>query len=248
MNVFIGYAFIFIIGSVLGWIIEVFFRRFFSSANPERKWLNPGLCTGPYLPLYGTGLVLLYLLSSLDKVEFTSVKAINLIIMFAIMSVSITATEFLFGFVPLKFNKVRLWDYSDRWGNVMGLICPKFSLVWTILGVGYYFLLHKHFVVIFEWAGQGNLAVVFAMGLFYGIMLIDVCVSMQLMSKLKKFAVENNIVVKYEEIKVNIRNFKEKQKEKYHFLFPFHSSRPLSEHLSDWKKSVEDIVNRRKSK
>ena len=42
MNVFLGLAFLFFIGSVLGWFLELIFRRFFSSANPERKWINPG--------------------------------------------------------------------------------------------------------------------------------------------------------------------------------------------------------------
>ena len=53
MNLFLTLAFLFFIGAITGWVIEVLFRRFLSSANPERKWINPGFCTGPYLPLYG---------------------------------------------------------------------------------------------------------------------------------------------------------------------------------------------------
>ena len=44
-------GFLFFIGSLTGWGLEVFYRRFFSAANPERKWINPGFLTGPYLPL-----------------------------------------------------------------------------------------------------------------------------------------------------------------------------------------------------
>ncbi|MGN0035225.1 MAG: hypothetical protein ACI364_05820 [Coriobacteriales bacterium] len=33
--------------------MELFFRRFISSNNPQRKWINPGFLAGPYLPLYG---------------------------------------------------------------------------------------------------------------------------------------------------------------------------------------------------
>ena len=56
MNIFLTLAFLFFIGATLGWVLELLFRRFFSSANPERKWINPGFCVGPYLPLYGCGL------------------------------------------------------------------------------------------------------------------------------------------------------------------------------------------------
>lgn len=50
MSLFLTIAFLFFIGSMAGWVIEVVFRRFFSSANPERKWINPGFLSGPYLP------------------------------------------------------------------------------------------------------------------------------------------------------------------------------------------------------
>ena len=60
MNLFLTLAFLFFIGAITGWVIEVLFRRFLSSANPERKWINPGFCTGPYMTLYGVGLCMLY--------------------------------------------------------------------------------------------------------------------------------------------------------------------------------------------
>lgn len=69
MNILLKLAYLFFIGSVIGWCIEVIFRRFFSSANPERKWINPGFCTGPYLPLYGCGLCILYLIASLESLH-----------------------------------------------------------------------------------------------------------------------------------------------------------------------------------
>ena len=59
MSIFLIYAYLFFLGSLLGWGIEVIYRRFFSKVNPERNWINPGFCVGPYLPLYGTGLCVL---------------------------------------------------------------------------------------------------------------------------------------------------------------------------------------------
>ena len=59
MNLFLTLAFLFCIGSVLGWGLEVIFRRFFSAHH----WVNPGFLVGPYLPLYGSSLCVLYLLA-----------------------------------------------------------------------------------------------------------------------------------------------------------------------------------------
>lgn len=75
VNLLLILAFLFCIGSLAGWVLEVFYRRFFSSANPERKWINPGFCTGPYLPLYGSGLCILYLLASLESVVFFPIRS-----------------------------------------------------------------------------------------------------------------------------------------------------------------------------
>lgn len=48
MNMFLTLAYLFFIGSTLGWVAELLYRRFLSGANPERKWINPGFCVGPY--------------------------------------------------------------------------------------------------------------------------------------------------------------------------------------------------------
>ena len=47
---------LFVVGSLIGWVIELFFRRFVS----QKKWMNPGFLTGPYLPIYGFGVLVLY--------------------------------------------------------------------------------------------------------------------------------------------------------------------------------------------
>ncbi len=34
-------VYLFGMGSIVGWFIELFYRRFRSKQNPERKWINP---------------------------------------------------------------------------------------------------------------------------------------------------------------------------------------------------------------
>ena len=71
-QVFLIIAYLFFFGSFAGWVLELFFRRYFSKANPERKWLNPGFLFGPCVPLYGFGTLALYGLSDCERSIFGS--------------------------------------------------------------------------------------------------------------------------------------------------------------------------------
>lgn len=237
---FFDLAFVFCMGSLSGWIIEVLFRRFLSSANPERKWINPGFCTGPYLPLYGCGLCLMYLIAQLEELHWISSLIWNKTVMLLIMAFCMTAIEYIAGIYSLKVSKVRLWDYSNEWGNIQGVICPKFSLMWTLLGMVYDFLLHPYLLKLL-FLLHSHFASYFATGVFYGIFLVDVANSAQLVSRLKRYAEENNVVVRYEAIKADIRKMHDKAQKHYHFFRPFQTPFPLSEHLKSLKGTFEKI-------
>lgn len=243
MNIFLALAFLFFIGSVSGWVLELLFRRFISSANPERKWINPGFCTGPYLPIYGSGLCLLFLIAQLEDLNLISNPVGNRALLFLVMALCMTGIEYIAGYMSLRFSHVRLWDYSHEWGNVQGIICPKFSVAWALLGAIYYFLIHPYIFEALIWLSH-NLAFSFVIGLFFGVFLVDVVNSAQLVVKLKQFADENDVIVRYEMIKTQIRRKQEEAKEKYHFFSPFRSERPLSEHLKEMRASFE--VRKRK--
>ena len=245
MSLFLTLAFLFFIGSVAGWVMELLFRRFYSSGNPEHKWINPGFCTGPYLPLYGCGLCLLYLIAQLEKFRFVSNPFWNKITLFSAMAVCMTAIEYLAGIISLKILKVRLWDYSNEKFNIQGIICPKFSLIWALLGALYYFLIHPHILGALNWLSD-NLAFSFVIGLFFGIFIIDAAQSVQLVANLKKYAEENDVVVKYEAIKTHIRSVYDERKQKYNFFRPFHSDIPISEHLKKLRSSFETRNLKRK--
>lgn len=246
MSLFLTLAFLFFIGSVFGWVLELFFRRFFSSANPERKWINPGFCTGPYIPLYGSGLCILFLIASLEQYNPFSDPFWNKVFLFLFCALSMTGIEYLAGLGCLKFAKVRLWDYSGEWKNVDGIICPKFSLIWAMLGAVYYFLIHPHILQALYWLSQ-NLAFSFVIGLFFGVFIIDVVNSAQLIVKLKKFAEDNDVIVRYESIKAHIRSVQDKAAQKTSFLHPFRSVRPLHEHLKEMHAGVQSSRRRRQT-
>ena len=231
-------AFLFFMGSVIGWGLEVLFRRFVSYTNPERKWINPGFCTGPYLPLYGFCLCALYLIASLENVIPIEQPFWNKAILFLVMTACMTLIEYLSGVFALKILKVRLWDYSNEWGNLQGIICPRFSAIWAVLGAVYYFLIHPFIKTALVWLSQ-NLAFSFFIGMFFGIFFMDVAHSAQLVAKLKKFAEENDVIVRYETFKEGLRASYEASARKYRSFRPLQSNRPLSDILKEVRDSFE---------
>lgn len=240
MNVFLVFAFLFFIGSTFGWGLELFYRRFFSRNNPDKKWINPGFCTGPYLPLYGTGLCFLFMIASIQKHINFGNSYVNTAFLLLSMAAAMTVIEYIAGIVMLKNSHIRLWDYSQEWANIQGVICPKFSFYWGILGAVYYFFIHPYIIDALYWLAE-NLAFSFVIGMFFGVFIIDAVNSTQLIAKLKKLSDEYEVVVRYEELKSHIRIFQEKQKSKYNFFRPFYSELSLSEHIRDLKQSFEKI-------
>ena len=238
MNLFLELAFLFFIGSVFGWVLELLFRRFISSANPERKWINPGFCMGPYLPLYGSGLCLFDLIASLEKYALIKDLIWNQVAILLAMGAAMTLIEYIAGIWCLKVSRVRLWDYTGKWGNIQGVICPQFSIIWAAFGTAYYFLVHPRILNALQWLSN-NLAFSFFIGLFFGVFIVDAVHSAQLVAKLKKFAEENNVIIRYEAIKAHIRIRQEELKQKYHFFSPFRSEKPLPEFLKELRDSFE---------
>ena len=235
MNIFLTLAYLFFIGSVMGWVLELLYRNLHQDGG---KWINPGFCTGPYLPIYGFGLCVLYLLASLERYDLIGNPFWNKVALFAAMAVCMTLIEYVAGVFCLRFLKVRLWDYSDMWGNIQGIICPLFSLAWAVLGAVYYFLIHPHILEALGWMSR-NLEFSFFIGMFFGVFIIDVIHSAQLVAKLKTFAEEHEIVLKYESIKSHIRRSQQKKSLKYYFFAPFRSDRPLGEHLKEMYEALE---------
>ena len=89
--------FLFFIGCIMGWCIEVIFRKFFSKSNPSHKWINPGFLIGPYLPLYGSGLVVLYLLSLIHIDAVDSHPVLQKVLIILIMTIAMTVVEYIAG-------------------------------------------------------------------------------------------------------------------------------------------------------
>lgn len=246
MNFILTLAYLFFVGSISGWVLELFFRKWFSSSNPEHKWINPGFCTGPYLPIYGFGLCTLYLLALLGGKTGLDGSIQGRALLFLGMAISMTLIEYIGGLLLLKGAKIRLWDYSNRRGNIQGLICPLFSFFWALLGAAYYFLIHPHILTALAWLSE-NLAFSFVIGLFFGVFLVDMASSAHWVSRVKAFANENDVIVKVENLKAHIHAAQERASARVHFFFAFRSERPLAEHLREAHEAMEKIMQKRKT-
>lgn len=239
MSLFLTLAYLFFIGSVFGWVLELLFRKFFSRSNPAHRWINPGFCVGPYLPLYGCGLCTLYLLSSLDAVAELGGRPEGIVLLLALMALCLTLLEYLAGLLLLKLARLRLWDYSMCRGNIQGLVCPLFSLFWTALGALYYFFVHPHVLAALDWLAH-NLAFSFVIGYFFGVFTLDVAYSAHLAARLKAFADEKQAVVRVEALKAHIREAEKQAARKIHFFFSLRSPLPLAEHLKNAAEAWEE--------
>lgn len=62
-------------------------------------------------------------------------KSAPLIVKAAIGATSVTAIEFLFGIICNLWLKMGIWDYSAQPLNLLGQICPLFSVMWCALAL-----------------------------------------------------------------------------------------------------------------
>ena len=220
MNKLLILLFLFSSGSITGWVIELFFRRYLDPVeSKKKKWVNPGFFVGPYLPIYGTGLIVLYMLGHISLPSIGNVHPLlEKLVIFVIMAACMTLVEFVTGIIFIEHMHLQLWDYSTYWGNIKGVICPLFSLFWYALAAFYYLVLHPQVNNALDWLSR-NLAFSFFIGFFYGIFFMDVIYSFQLMVKIKALADEYQVVVKYNAYKSKLIDIRAEAKERSYFFF-----------------------------
>lgn len=236
MSLFLVFIFIFWLGSSIGWILELFYRRI-----EQKKWVNPGFLIGPYLPIYGFGLLILTVLHLfIAKYNFHPAITISL------MGACMILLELITGLFFLHL-KIRLWDYSNYFLNFKGVICLHMSFLWIALGAIYYYFLADYVMKALSWFSN-HLSFSFVLGVFVGVFIIDLIYSTKFYVKIRKFAKNNNVVIMYENLKLHIRNIQDQAKEKYSFILPFRQTRDLLEYLVGYKESSPKNNKRKKAK
>ena len=93
----------------------------------KAKWVNRGFMHGPFLPIYGTGAVIMLFLT-------IPVKN-SIVVTFLVGMTGATILEFVTGVLMEKMFGVRYWDYSNCFMNFHGHICLQASLLWGFFSV-----------------------------------------------------------------------------------------------------------------
>ena len=106
----------------LGWIFESCYVSF-----RKKQWVNRGFLHGPFLPIYGSGAVMMLFVSEPFKD--------NLILTYFAGVVGATLLELVTGAAMEALLKVRYWDYSNQKFNYKGYICLSSSIAWGFLTI-----------------------------------------------------------------------------------------------------------------
>ncbi|MFA5210898.1 MAG: putative ABC transporter permease [Patescibacteria group bacterium] len=206
------YFVIFLLCAFFGWILEVFYRSY----RKKFVLVNPGFLKGPYLPIYGFGGIILFLLS-----DFLSQQ--NIFFVFLTYFVVLTALELVTGLIFENYFKTKLWDYSKNKFNYKGIVCLEFSVYWSILALFFQNFFYPLFlkISILEFNGL----VYSILGFIYGIIFVDMFESFKLAYKIRTFAREftknikektlNNKIQFQEMLKEFEKNSKIKLSKKY---------------------------------
>lgn len=126
----IQWAFFFFFYSFFGWCFESAYVSL-----KQKRPINRGFIHGPFLPLYGTGGVMMLVVSS----PFRD----NLVLTYIAGCIGATVLEYVTGVAMEALFKVRYWDYSDQPFNFQGQICLGSTLAWGGLTILMTRFVHK---------------------------------------------------------------------------------------------------------
>lgn len=115
---------------VVGWIFETSYVSL-----KERNYVNRGFLKGPWLPLYGSG-ALVILLATLPVRD-------NKIAVYFIGAAAATLLEYVTGVLMVKIFRVRYWDYSNQKIQFQGHICLSSSIAWGALSLLLVYVIHR---------------------------------------------------------------------------------------------------------
>jgi uncharacterized membrane protein len=115
------YFLYFAVMSFTGWIIEVIYRSL-----REKRYVNAGFLSGPFVPIYGFGAVIITVIS-------VEARSLPVVIAWVITLLSPTILEYFDSWFMEKIFGLNLWDYHDRRFNLNGRISLRFSVYWAFL-------------------------------------------------------------------------------------------------------------------
>lgn len=128
--------------SVIQWLFFFYFYCFFGwifestyVSVKSGKFVNRGFMRGPFLPIYGSGAIMMLVVS----MPFQD----NIFLTYIAGCVGATILELATGITMEALFKVRYWDYSNQKFNYKGHICLSSTIAWGFLTILMTEFLHK---------------------------------------------------------------------------------------------------------
>lgn len=126
------WLFLFYFYCFLGWCVEA---TYVSLKEKPPHWINRGFIRGPFLPLYGSGAIMMLVVSA----PFQH----NIWLTYVAGCLGATVLEYITGVAMEVLFKVRYWDYSNQPFNFQGHICLGTTLAWGFLTILMTRVIHK---------------------------------------------------------------------------------------------------------
>lgn len=126
----VQWLFFFYFYCFFGWIFESTFV-----SVKSRHFVNRGFMRGPFLPIYGSGAIMMLVVS----MPFQD----NIFLTYIAGCIGATVLELVTGVVMEALFKVRYWDYSNQKFNYKGHICLSSTVAWGFLTILMTEFLHK---------------------------------------------------------------------------------------------------------
>lgn len=123
----------FLIYSFLGWVLEVVYQALAKGLVVNRGFLN-----GPVCPIYGFGMVGIFLL--MQSISDQEIQDMNFGAVFLCGILLASGIELFGGWILDKCFHARWWDYRSKPFNFHGYICLEFSIIW---GLGIVFVVRE---------------------------------------------------------------------------------------------------------
>lgn len=204
----------FFIYCFIGWIWETAYVSLKSGHFENRGFMN-----GPFLPIYGSGAIIML---------FVSLPVKNsVILVFIFGSIAATLLELFTGMAMESLFHVRYWDYSYRKIQYKGHICLVSSIAWGFFSCLLVYFIHKPIegLVLSIDEGIGQLIAI----------IVTICATADFATSFKTALELKNMLITAEDIKKQIERLERRAEIVEVFIADSaeKASEDLREHISD---------------
>ena len=167
---FIYVFMLFLIYSIIGWVVDII--GYFLD---KHSFKNRGFLIGPYCPIYGvSSIFMIYCLGQYKN---------DPVVLFVMSVLICSIMEYLTSYIMEKLFHARWWDYTHLPFNINGRVCLRNSMMFGVLSLLLIKFINPFFDILLSTISHSILIIIGL--LFLCIFILDICVSFNIINKLK---------------------------------------------------------------